>query len=62
LGKRKRKIFGACLAFIGVFVTRLEHFIHLQPTLRFPLYLFGVLISLAGLAVFASGLGKRDSI
>jgi drug/metabolite transporter (DMT)-like permease len=58
LGKRKKKILGVCLAFIGVFFARLENFIPLQPSLKLPMYLFGVTVSLAGLAVFASGLRR----
>jgi drug/metabolite transporter (DMT)-like permease len=58
LEKRKKKFLGVCIAFIGVFFARLENFIPLQSSLKLPIYLFGVTVALAGLAVFASGLRR----
>jgi drug/metabolite transporter (DMT)-like permease len=55
----KKKILGVCLAFVGVLVARLEHFIPLQPSFRNPIYFLGVLVALAGLAVFTSGMSRE---
>jgi drug/metabolite transporter (DMT)-like permease len=57
--RRKKKYLGVFLAFAGVLVARLEQFITLQPHFRYPVYFLGVLVALAGLAIFASGMGRE---
>lgn len=59
MDKRKKKILGVILAFVGVLVARLRNFIPLQPNYRYPIYFLGILVALAGLAVYASGMGRE---
>jgi drug/metabolite transporter (DMT)-like permease len=60
--KRKKKIVGVLVAFVGVFVSRLGNLITLQPAYRYVVYLLGVFIALAGIVVFASGMEKSHSV
>lgn len=50
---------GIIVAIVGILITRLENAIHLQPNLRHAVYLLGVLIGLAGIVVYASGMGRE---
>jgi drug/metabolite transporter (DMT)-like permease len=56
---RKKKILGIILALGGVLIARLELFISLKPVFHYPVYFFGVFLALAGLAVYATGMGKE---
>jgi hypothetical protein len=52
----KRKTLGIIAGAAGIFFARIDFFFQLEKTVFFGLYAFGILLALAGLAIYASGM------